>query len=95
VWFDEVDSTNLVAARLVASWGEDDEGARLADTLVLAGRQSGGRGRGGKVWVSPAGGLYASWLGWLPVASLEAVPLGAAVCLPRPSNRNSPGCRSV
>jgi BirA family biotin operon repressor/biotin-[acetyl-CoA-carboxylase] ligase len=81
VWFDEVDSTNLVAARLIGAWGDDDEGARLADTVVLAGRQSAGRGRNGNVWVSPAGGLYASWLGWLPAGALEAVPLAAAVSL--------------
>jgi BirA family biotin operon repressor/biotin-[acetyl-CoA-carboxylase] ligase len=81
VWFDEVDSTNLVAARFVAAWGDDDDAARLADTVVLAGRQVAGRGRGGNLWVSPPGGLYASWLGWLPVATLDAVPLAAAVCL--------------
>jgi BirA family biotin operon repressor/biotin-[acetyl-CoA-carboxylase] ligase len=81
VWFDEVDSTNLVATRLIAAWGDEDEGARLADTVVLAGRQSAGRGRDGNAWISPAGGLYASWLGWLPGEALEAVPLAAAVSL--------------
>jgi BirA family biotin operon repressor/biotin-[acetyl-CoA-carboxylase] ligase len=91
VWFDEVDSTNLVAARFVAVWGDDDEGARLADTVVLAGRQSAGRGRLGRAWVSPPGGLYASWLGWLPVAALDAVPLAAAVCLAEAVEKEQPG----
>ncbi len=91
VWFDEIDSTNLVAARLVGTWGDDDDGARLADTVVLAGRQSGGLGRGGNAWISPPGGLYASWLGWLPVAALDAVPLAAAVCLAEAVEALHPG----
>ena len=53
VWLAEADSTNLVAARLVAAWADDDDD-RLGDTLVVAGTQTAGRGRGGHVWESPA-----------------------------------------
>ena len=91
VWFDEIDSTNLAAARLVAAWGEDDESARLADTVLLAGRQTAGRGRGGRTWVSPPGGLYASWIGWLPLAALDAVSLASAVCLAQAIESELPG----
>jgi BirA family biotin operon repressor/biotin-[acetyl-CoA-carboxylase] ligase len=35
--------------------------------------------------------LYASWLGWLPVASLDAVPLAAAVCLAEAVESEQPG----
>jgi len=48
-------STNDVAARLVA------QGAR-GRTVVLADRQTSGRGREGRAFASPLGGLYASLL---------------------------------
>ena len=52
--FDDTDSTNLQAARMAR------EGAPEG-TLVVAERQSAGRGRLGRRWVSPAGvNLYAS-----------------------------------
>ncbi|MBP1620413.1 MAG: biotin-(acetyl-CoA carboxylase) ligase [Acidobacteria bacterium] len=81
LWFDEVDSTNRTAARLLTAWADEDDPGRLADTVVVAGRQSAGRGRGANSWVSPRGGLYASWVGWLPISALDAVPLAAAVSL--------------
>jgi BirA family biotin operon repressor/biotin-[acetyl-CoA-carboxylase] ligase len=80
VWLAEADSTNLVAARLVASWADDDDD-RLGDTLVVAGAQTAGRGRGEHVWESPVGGLYATWLGWIEVAELAWLPIAAGVCL--------------
>ena len=80
VWLAEVDSTNQVAARLVAAWAEDED-ERLGDTLLVAGTQNAGRGRGDHAWASPAGGLYATWLGWLGTADLAWLPLAAGVCL--------------
>jgi len=80
VWIGSVDSTNDVAARLVASWAEDEDD-RLGDTLVVAGRQTAGRGRGAHSWASPAGGLYGTWLGWIGAAELGWLPLAAGVCL--------------
>ena len=80
VWLAEVDSTNQVAARLVASWVEDEDD-RLGDTLLVAGTQTAGRGRGDHVWASPPGGLYATWLGWISAAELGWLPIAAGICL--------------
>ena len=53
-YVDETTSTNDVAAELGL-------GSALEGITVVAGRQSAGRGRQGRVWVSPAdAGLYAS-----------------------------------
>ena len=53
---DEVTSTNDVAIELAESGAEDG-------TLVLAGSQTGGRGRRGRKWYSPPGvGIYCSIL---------------------------------
>jgi BirA family biotin operon repressor/biotin-[acetyl-CoA-carboxylase] ligase len=53
-WYDEVGSTNDVAAALAAA------GARTG-TVVVAGSQRAGRGRQGRPWSSPPGaGLYIS-----------------------------------
>jgi len=54
--FDEVDSTNAVAFRLALEGAEHGE-------LVVAERQTGGRGRRGRSWSSPGGlNLYASFI---------------------------------
>jgi len=80
VWLDTVDSTNDAVARLAASWHEDEDDL-LGDTVIVAGSQSAGRGRGQHVWESPAGGLYATWLGWVKVEELPWLPIAAGVCL--------------
>jgi len=49
--FDVVDSTNEVA-KLLLGHGADE------GTVILAKRQSAGKGRHGRAWASPAGGLY-------------------------------------
>ena len=51
--FDAVESTNDTAKELLG--GEADEG-----TVIVADRQVAGRGRHGKAWFSPPGGLYCS-----------------------------------
>lgn len=50
---DEVESTSLVARRLV-------EAGRIVDAprLIVGTRQTAGRGRFGRAWASPAGGLW-------------------------------------
>jgi BirA family biotin operon repressor/biotin-[acetyl-CoA-carboxylase] ligase len=54
----EVDSTNRVAAdRVRAAW---EAGKSAAGTVIVAERQSAGRGQHGRRWESPAGGLYLS-----------------------------------
>jgi BirA family biotin operon repressor/biotin-[acetyl-CoA-carboxylase] ligase len=80
VWFSEIDSTNAAAARLVAGWAEDEDD-RLRDTVIVAETQAAGRGRNAHAWESPAGGLYATWLGWLPSSALAWLPIAAGVCL--------------
>jgi BirA family biotin operon repressor/biotin-[acetyl-CoA-carboxylase] ligase len=80
VWFDEVDSTNAVAERLVEAWIAGEE-KRLPETVIVAGRQSAGRGRGGHGWVSPVGGLYATWLAWLRQEMLRTLAMAAGVSL--------------
>ena len=54
IYFDEVDSTHAVALRLIDQ--VDVEGLCLRPTVVLAGAQSRGTGRGDRRWVSPRGG---------------------------------------
>lgn len=61
-----VDSTNAEAARRAPG---------LARPLwILAGQQTGGRGRRGRPWVSPPGNLYAT-LGMVPAEAAEVVAL--------------------
>jgi BirA family biotin operon repressor/biotin-[acetyl-CoA-carboxylase] ligase len=77
---DEVGSTNDVAASLAA------EGA-AEGTLVVAARQTSGRGRHGRVWASPPGGLYLSlvlrpdepMLRRLPVTLLAGLAVAEAI----------------
>jgi BirA family biotin operon repressor/biotin-[acetyl-CoA-carboxylase] ligase len=90
VWFDELDSTASFAERLMEFWPTADA-EPLPETLVLAGRQTGGRGRGGNRWASPAGGLYANWLGPMPVAALALLPIAAGVVLAEAVERLVPG----
>lgn len=70
----ETGSTNDDAKRLARSGAAEG-------TLVLAGRQTGGRGRFGRVWTSPEGGAYVSAVlrPALPPAALG--PLGLALAL--------------
>ncbi|OYW06488.1 MAG: biotin--[acetyl-CoA-carboxylase] ligase [Acidobacteria bacterium 37-71-11] len=90
VWFDELDSTASFAERLMEFWPTADA-EPLPETLVLAGRQSVGRGRGGNRWESPAGGLYANWLGPIPVAALALLPIAAGVVLAEAVEELIPG----
>ncbi len=78
---EEADSTNSVALALAAAGAADG-------TVVVAERQTAGRGRLGRVWFSPPGdNLYgslilrrkvpreqlAAWLSWVPLASALAL----------------------
>ena len=51
--FDAVDSTNEVAKLLLGQTAKEG-------TVILAKRQGAGRGRHGRAWASPPGGLYVS-----------------------------------
>ena len=74
VALDEVASTNEEAARLAAEGAPDG-------TVVWARRQSAGRGRRGRQWVSPEGNLYCSVIlrPDAPLASAAGLSLAAAV----------------
>lgn len=82
VWFDALSSTNDVADRIMASFLEEED-PTLPHTVIVAGEQTGGHGRGANSWVSPRGGLYATWLGWLPTEVLAAVPMAAGLACAR------------
>jgi BirA family biotin operon repressor/biotin-[acetyl-CoA-carboxylase] ligase len=69
-WLEEVDSTNRVAEELAAQ-------GCTQGTVVVARTQKAGRGRLGRTWTSPPGGLYLTAvlrprgeerLGWIPLA---------------------------
>lgn len=69
-YYDEIGSTNDVAAQLA-------EHGAAHGTLVLAGRQTAGRGRMGRPWFSPPGaGLYAS----LVLRSAAVAPVVTLAC---------------
>ncbi len=71
-WFEEVTSTNDVARTLA-------EAGAPEGTAVLARTQTAGRGRLGRRWVSPPGGLWLSVV-LRPIAAPHEVPrLGLAV----------------
>ncbi len=73
----ETESTNLWLLQQARS------GAAKSGTVCIADRQTGGRGRRGKLWVSPPGNLYLSLL-WrleenVPVSGLLAICAGVVV----------------
>jgi BirA family biotin operon repressor/biotin-[acetyl-CoA-carboxylase] ligase len=71
----ELDSTNARARELAGEGAED--------VVVVAARQTGGRGRLDREWSSPAGGIYASLLVRpdVPPTSAPAYTLAAAVAV--------------
>jgi BirA family biotin operon repressor/biotin-[acetyl-CoA-carboxylase] ligase len=82
VLFDAIDSTHLVALRLIDQ--VDVEGLVLRPTVVIAEAQRTGVGRGGRRWLSPPGGLYLSWLSSaVPGHLIARLPMlaAAAACL--------------
>jgi BirA family transcriptional regulator, biotin operon repressor / biotin---[acetyl-CoA-carboxylase] ligase len=82
---DRVDSTNDEARRMA------DAGARPG-LVVLAGEQTGGRGRHGRAWASPAGNLYASVLLQVdgPLAASAQLSFVAGLALADALERHAP-----
>lgn len=91
VWIDRVSSTNDVAEAIMAAFTEDDQ--TLADTVIIAGEQTRGQGRGANSWASPRGGLYATWMGWLPADVLGMLPVAAGLACARAVELAVPGLR--
>jgi len=79
VWVDETDSTNALAVRVLDALTRED--SVLPDTVFVAASQRVGRGREGRTWISPRGGLYATLARQVPNAALGLVPLAAGVAL--------------
>jgi BirA family biotin operon repressor/biotin-[acetyl-CoA-carboxylase] ligase len=77
VCLDAVDSTHAAGLRIIDH--VESEGLRLRATVIIAGRQTGGMGRGGRQWASPTGGLYLSWIeSGLSSKSIGLLPMLAA-----------------
>jgi BirA family biotin operon repressor/biotin-[acetyl-CoA-carboxylase] ligase len=78
MFFPSIGSTNDVAAACVQSWSDADERGSPEGLVVMADAQTSGRGRYGRVWVSPPGsGLYVSVL--LTPAAARHDPLRATM----------------
>lgn len=72
--FDEIDSTNLEAARQAAQGAADG-------AVIWAKAQTGGRGRRGRAWASPVGNLYCSILMRPSEPAQTATQIGFVVSL--------------
>ena len=74
--FEEIDSTNSEARRIIESGAPGVH-------LVVSDSQTAGRGRRGRAWVSPAGGLYLSLTFPMPgdIRELQALSLVAAISM--------------
>ena len=84
-----VDSTNLLARRLVSRLVEDDES--VPDFVVVGLQQSAGRGRDGRSWWSPPGaGVYATWVTTHPAERVPWLPLQVPLGLCRAIDRFLP-----
>jgi len=86
VALDAIDSTNEEAKRLARAGAADK-------TVVWARSQTGGKGRGGRLWVSPPGNLYVSLIFRPDVPAAQAAELGfvAALALVQALDRLAPG----
>jgi BirA family biotin operon repressor/biotin-[acetyl-CoA-carboxylase] ligase len=84
-YFDTISSTNDYAKTLI---GEAPEGA-----VILADEQTDGKGRFGKKWFSPQGGLWMSVILQPPKDSLITLGAGVAVCKTLHMNGILPGIK--
>jgi BirA family transcriptional regulator, biotin operon repressor / biotin---[acetyl-CoA-carboxylase] ligase len=83
---DRVDSTNDEVRRMAEAGAEPG-------LVVLAGEQTGGRGRHGRAWASPPGNLYASVLLRVdgPLAASAQLSFVAGLALADALERHAPG----
>ena len=67
LWKEEIDSTNNWAKDYAGSRCWTEEGTDPDGTLFVAEKQTGGKGRQGRIWTSPPGeNIYMSLLLWKP-----------------------------
>ena len=85
VWLEETDSTNAEAGRRIAS-GE------VGPLWIAARRQSAGRGRRGKSWVSEPGNLFATALFPFDDSPAKAVLICFTTCLALRKSFEDMGC---
>jgi BirA family biotin operon repressor/biotin-[acetyl-CoA-carboxylase] ligase len=72
-----IDSTHACALRLIEQ--AETEEIVLPETLIVAIEQDQGRGRAGRDWISPVGGLYLSWIAaGLDLRTISRLPMIAA-----------------
>lgn len=77
VLYQTVDSTQECALRLMDQ--AEAEELNLPRTLIVALEQTGGRGRGGRAWISPPGGLAMTWVASdLDSGTIARLPMTAA-----------------
>lgn len=84
-YFDSLESTNEYAKTLIK---DAPEGA-----VILVDQQTGGRGRFGKQWYSPEGGIWMSVILRPPDPSLITIIAGIAVCRALHMNGVLPGIK--
>lgn len=78
-------STNELAKAVARDAGA----ARCAGSVLIAGSQTCGKGRFGRTWASPPGGLYLSVLVEPPAGLVALLPLAAGVAVARAVRRTS------
>lgn len=78
ILFPEIDSTNSVGRGLIDHASAEE--VELLPSVIVAESQRHGRGRRDRVWISPSGGLYATFAWKVPEQTrLSLLPLAAAV----------------
>ena len=75
-YFDSTDSTQNQALRLANESGKDG-------TIVIAGKQTGGKGRKGRKWISPLGGIWLSVIikPKLDISKITLFPIASSLAL--------------
>lgn len=88
VFFPKVDSTNAVGRGLIDHAMREE--VDLAPTVIAAASQTRGRGRRDRAWVSPDGGVYATFVFHVPAGiRLSHVPLAAATWIAEAASRSA------
>jgi len=79
-WIPRVTSTNTLARRIVKECIENE--VPIPRAMIIAGEQTGGRGRGTRNWSSPAGkGIWATTLHTVTATEAAVLPLRVATIL--------------